>query len=206
MTTLNGPEILDTHLDRIEATAAATRRNLYSLRLLDIARLTHAAVGDVCALTLDLTHRWEQPYGPTLVGIRTSTCVWGINTPPSWLANWHTADGHPFSSVVSRIERHLAAALGTDDPDELGWQERPFGSRRWEVALPAPTIVNALFSLDVLTIGDVADTGPYVYLPEFPDGPYYARRSCPACWGSGLVPVTPIGDTDTCSCVGRLPA
>ncbi|MFI5591289.1 hypothetical protein ACIA5G_39985 [Amycolatopsis sp. NPDC051758] len=139
------PDPLDQFLNEADAQRRRVDRQLYPARLLDITRQVRAAVPDANALLLDLSTRWERPLGPTVTAVR-STATFSAMSPPQWLRDWRDPQGLERTSVVARVQQHLALALGLGEPDDLGWHhiDNDDEDDKWRLDLLDPLAVNAL--------------------------------------------------------------
>jgi hypothetical protein len=204
------PDLLENYLSEADAARDRAARDLYPLRLLDITRQVKAAVPRAKTLLLDLTTRWDKPIGPTVTAVR-GDATWSALAPPAWLAEWRSPQGDEWQIVRARAEQQLAYALGFGDPEDLGWTEE---DGQWRVDLLAPVAVQALTTFQqAVFIPAPGEESRWVHLDFFTDNSgarFFARRSCPRCHGEGLVETAPRpphgSDTDTCTCVRRLPA
>jgi hypothetical protein len=204
------PDPLENYLSEAEAARDRTARDLYPLRLLDITRQVRAAVPRAKALLLDLDTRWDKPIGPTVTAVRADATTSAL-TPPRWLAEWRSPLGDEWRMVCARAEQQLAYALGLGEPEDLGWTEE---DGEWRVDLLDPVAVQALTTFQqAVFIPAPAEESRWVHLDFFTDDSrsrFFARRGCPRCQGEGLVEAVSRlphgGDTDTCTCVRRLPA
>lgn len=198
---MNTDRALATIFRRADRAVAAALSTVEPIRMLDISRQITTAIPYASALVVDVSQRWDTPYGPDLVKVRTLDATWDLRRPPEWLAHWTGPGGQTWPDIAAAVQQHVHALLGTADPDDVGWE--PDDDHQYRLDLLDVRAVDALTAILALCAAPdpAGNRGPWVYLPHFgPDGPWYARVGCPSCHGDGLVP-GPHGETDNCPCI-----